>query len=108
MKGRFEFEEEIDESAIAIDLDNIQTNNSIFYIVSKRIIDIVGSLAGIILLSPLFLVVEILIKIEDPKGKVFFSQERNGSDYYSHYYKEGRKFNKSKKKKRKKSAEAMA
>ncbi len=70
MRGRFEFEEEIDESAIAIDLDNIQTNNSIFYIVSKRIIDIVGSLAGIILLSPLFLVVAILIKIEDPKGKV--------------------------------------
>lgn len=78
MKGRFEFEEEIDESAIAIDLDNIQTNNSIFYIVSKRIIDIVGSLAGIILLSPLFLAVAIIIKIEDPKGKVFFSQERNG------------------------------
>lgn len=78
MKGRFEFEEEIDESAIAIDLDNIQTNNSIFYIVSKRIIDIVGSLAGIILLSPLFLVVAILIKIEDPKGKVMFLHERVG------------------------------
>mgnify|MGYP000956107230 FL=1 len=76
MKDRFE--KEIDEAVIDIDLENIQTNNSIFYIVSKRIIDIIGSLAGLIFLSPLFLIVAILIKLEDPKGKVFFSQERNG------------------------------
>ena len=76
MKDRFE--EELDEAVIDIDLENIQTNNSIFYIVSKRIIDIIGSLAGLILLSPLFLIVAILIKLEDPKGKVFFYQERNG------------------------------
>ena len=72
------FEKELDEAVIDIDLENIQTNNSIFYIVSKRIIDIIGSLAGLIFLSPLFLIVAILIKLEDPKGKVFFSQERNG------------------------------
>ena len=72
------FEKELDEAVIDIDLENIQTNNSIFYIVSKRIIDIIGSLAGLIFLSPLFLIVSILIKLEDPKGKVFFSQERNG------------------------------
>ena len=76
MKDRFE--KELDEDVIDIDLENIQTNNSIFYIVSKRIIDIIGSLAGLIFLSPLFLIVSILIKLEDPKGKVFFSQERNG------------------------------
>ena len=40
--------------------------------------DIVCSLAGIIFLSPLFIVVAILIKLEDPKGKVFFRQERYG------------------------------
>ena len=51
---------------------------SILYPVTKRLIDIVGSLCGIILLSPLFLIVAILIKLEDPKGKVFFAQERNG------------------------------
>ena len=76
MKDRFE--KELDEAVIDIDLENIQTNNSTFYIVSKRIIDIIGSLAGLIFLSPLFLIVAILIKLEDPKGKVFFSQERNG------------------------------
>jgi len=75
---RVRFEHEVDESAIAIDLNNIETNNSMFYIVSKRIIDIIGSLTGIILLSPLFLAVAILIKLEDPKGKVFFGQEKNG------------------------------
>ena len=75
---RDRFEKELDEAVIDIDLENIQTNNSIFYIVSKRIIDIIGSLAGLIFLSPLFLIVAILIKLEDPKGKVFFSQERNG------------------------------
>ena len=78
MEQWFRFDEEIDENAIAIDLSDVVSNESAFYLVSKRIIDIVGSLCGIILLSPLFLIVAILIKLEDPKGKVFFAQERNG------------------------------
>ncbi|MBK1813884.1 sugar transferase [Clostridium sp. YIM B02505] len=47
------------------------------YTCIKRIIDIVGSFVGLILLSPLILVVSILIKI-DSDGAVFFSQERIG------------------------------
>lgn len=78
MDNRFKFEEEFDEDAIAIDYSDVLGKESIFYSVTKRLIDIVGSLCGIILLSPLFLIVAILIKIEDPKGKVFFAQERNG------------------------------
>ena len=78
MDNRFKFEEEFDESAIAIDFLDVLAKESIFYSVTKRLIDIVGSLCGIILLSPLFLIVAILIKLEDPKGKVFFAQERNG------------------------------
>ena len=78
MDNRFKFEEEFDESAIAIDFSDVLGKESIFYSVTKRLIDIVGSLCGIILLSPLFLIVAILIKLEDPKGKVFFAQERNG------------------------------
>ena len=35
-------------------------------------------MAGIIVLSPIFLIVAVLIKIEDPKGSIFFCQERNG------------------------------
>lgn len=78
MDNRFKFEEEFDEDAIAIDYSDVLVNESILYSVTKRLIDIVGSLCGIILLSPLFLIVAILIKLEDPKGKVFFTQERNG------------------------------
>ena len=78
MDNRFKFEEEFDEEAIAIDFSDVLGKESILYSITKRLIDIVGSLCGIILLSPLFLIVAILIKLEDPKGKVFFAQERNG------------------------------
>ena len=78
MDNRFKFEEEFDEVAIAIDFSDVLVKESILYSITKRLIDIVGSLCGIILLSPLFLIVAILIKLEDPKGKVFFAQERNG------------------------------
>ncbi len=43
----------------------------------KRIFDIVISLIGLIVLSPLFLIIAILIKL-DSKGDVIFKQERVG------------------------------
>ena len=58
----------------------IKPHDSSFYIAIKRIIDIIGSLIGIVILSPLFLIVAIAIKIEDPKGKVFFAQKRSGKN----------------------------
>lgn len=45
----------------------------------KRAFDIVSSLLGLIILSPLFLVCALLIKIEDG-GKVFFKQKRATKD----------------------------
>ena len=65
---------------INIDLgrDNIKVNDDKLYLFTKRMLDILGSLTGILLLSPIFLIVAICIKIEDPKGKIFFSQVRNG------------------------------
>lgn len=51
---------------------------TLFFEVSKRCVDIVASLTGLILLAPLFTVLAILIKLEDPKGAVFFSQTRIG------------------------------
>ena len=53
-----------------------QVNSNVNYIRIKRLLDIFGSLFGIILLSPIILIVAILIKIEDPKGPVFFKQVR--------------------------------
>lgn len=44
---------------------------------AKRTIDIVGSIAGLVLLSPLFLIIAILIKCTSP-GPVIFRQVRSG------------------------------
>ncbi|ALO05519.1 MULTISPECIES: sugar transferase [Lactiplantibacillus] len=44
----------------------------------KRVFDFVASLLGLIILSPLFLIIAIAIKAEDPKGSVFYSQTRLG------------------------------
>ncbi|ELC8330633.1 sugar transferase [Clostridium perfringens] len=48
------------------------------YLFFKRVIDILGSSFGLIILSPLFLIVAIAIKVEDSKGHVLFSQKRVG------------------------------
>lgn len=45
--------------------------------ISKRLVDIVGSFCGIIILSPLLLIVAIIIKATS-KGPVIFKQERVG------------------------------
>ncbi|WP_462410338.1 sugar transferase [Neobacillus sp. Marseille-QA0830] len=57
---------------------SIPVNNGKIYLFSKRLIDMIGASCGIILLSLLLLIIGILIKIEDPKGKVFFAQKRVG------------------------------
>ncbi|EQK43954.1 bacterial sugar transferase family protein [[Clostridium] bifermentans ATCC 638] len=49
------------------------------YAMSKRLIDIFMSLIGIIILSPVFLITAILIKIES-KGPVIFKQMRAGRE----------------------------
>ncbi|WJP98489.1 sugar transferase [Macrococcus bovicus] len=48
----------------------------------KRMVDIIGSLTGLIIFSPIFLGVSYLIYKED-KGPVFFVQERSGKDNIS-------------------------
>ena len=48
------------------------------YLFFKRLIDILGSGFGLIILSPVFLIVAIAIKFEDSKGSVLFSQKRVG------------------------------
>ena len=45
----------------------------------KRFVDIVASSIGLILLSPLFAIVAVIIKVTSP-GPVFFKQERLGKD----------------------------
>ena len=59
-------------------IEQIKVNDSTVYTIIKRLMDVVLSLIGIIVLSPVFIIVAILIKIEDPRGKIIFSQKRNG------------------------------
>lgn len=67
-------------------IENERSN--ILYEVIKRIIDVVASFTGLILLSPLILIVSILIKLES-KGEVIFKQKRvglNGKEFYMYKF----------------------
>lgn len=69
---------QLDEQSVKEELSGLSNNINNSYLVLKRIVDIIGASAGILLLSPIFIIVTILIKLEDPKGSVFFGQERCG------------------------------
>lgn len=56
----------------------IYVNNKKCYLFLKRVIDILGSIVGLILFLPISVLISIAIKIEDPKGKILFCQERVG------------------------------
>lgn len=58
----------------------VQINNSRVYIISKRVIDIICSLLGLIILMPVLLIIAILIKLEDRSGPALFKQIRVGKD----------------------------
>ncbi|AIC96103.1 sugar transferase [Shouchella lehensis] len=60
--------------------EEIRINNSFFYLISKRSVDIIASIIGMMCLAPALLFVATLIKIEDPRGPVFFKQIRVGKD----------------------------
>ena len=55
-----------------------------FYLKIKRMMDIILSLLGLIILSPVFLIIIIAIKL-DSKGPVLFKQKRVGK-YKSHFF----------------------
>ncbi|MFT8322309.1 MAG: sugar transferase [Bacillus sp. (in: firmicutes)] len=59
---------------------HIFVNEKKGYLYQKRLLDICFALMGIICLGLIFLIVSLLIKIEDPKGKIFFKQTRIGKD----------------------------
>ena len=54
-----------------------KTKNERGYLVLKRIIDFIAALIGIILLSPIFLVISAIIRI-DSKGPIVFGHVRKG------------------------------
>ncbi|MBU3111437.1 sugar transferase [Clostridium lacusfryxellense] len=56
-----------------------KNKKNIGYFILKRIIDVIGALSGLILISPVLIIVAIWIKL-DSKGPVFFAQSRVGQD----------------------------
>jgi lipopolysaccharide/colanic/teichoic acid biosynthesis glycosyltransferase len=68
-------EGKITAKEITFDADN----KGIIYYFIKRTIDLIGSIAGIIILSPVFIITAITIKL-DSKGPVFYVQHRVGKD----------------------------
>lgn len=68
------FDGKSNDNAINIDYQD----KRYIYRVFKRVFDFLASLFGLIILSPLFLIIAIAIKVEDPKGPVFYSQVRLG------------------------------
>ena len=62
---------------IKLGFESKPTKESIFYEFTKSFIDIIGSLIGLVVLSPIFIIIAIIIKITS-KGSVLFSQKRVG------------------------------
>lgn len=60
--------------------ETVRINDSRSYIISKRFFDILISGLGLLIGSPFFALISLIIKIEDPKGPVFFSQTRVGKN----------------------------
>ncbi|MEX3618257.1 sugar transferase [Paenibacillus glucanolyticus] len=57
-----------------------EEKSKLVYLMIKRTIDIICALVGLLLLAPFFLIVSILIKLEDPQGSIFFYQTRIGKN----------------------------
>ncbi|HJC04496.1 sugar transferase [Ligilactobacillus hohenheimensis] len=62
-----------------ISLDRDRLNRQYGYRITKRVFDVIASLLGLVILSPVFLVLAICIKLDDG-GPVFYSQERIGKN----------------------------
>lgn len=61
---------------------NVKLENKpkVYYLILKRLLDIIGASVGLLFCLPVFLVIAALIKLEDPKGTVFFYQQRVGKN----------------------------
>ena len=75
-----EIEENLNVAAFTGLENSVAAQSKPFYLRCKRMTDFVLALVGLILLSPVFLIVALLIKWDDPKGTVFFGQQRVGKD----------------------------
>ena len=81
LKGGFSLKQEIAEKSLGEqELPIVVLEDIPIYEWNKRILDCVLSFIGLIILSPLFVIVAVLIKVSDRNGPVFFTQVRVGKD----------------------------
>ena len=61
----------------------------IFYLICKRLFDILGSLVGLFITFPFMCILYIIYQIGDNRGPLFFKQKRIGKDgkpFYIHLF----------------------
>ncbi|MCM3225248.1 sugar transferase [Terribacillus saccharophilus] len=59
-------------------VDNLVEKVKPTYLFTKRSMDVIFSLLGVIILLPVFIVISVLLKTENIKGDIFFKQKRVG------------------------------
>lgn len=69
----------MDNLAVKTDVEFVRKEERKLYKILKRLMDICGAVVGLLLASPILLIVSVLIKLES-KGPVVFSQTRVGLD----------------------------
>lgn len=55
-------------------------NVSFYYLFTKRLIDLLGAIIGLVITSPLFVIISIMYCFGENKGPIFFKQLRYGKD----------------------------
>ena len=65
------------ENMIHIDAERL--NRQYFYRGIKRLFDVVASAIGVVVISPVLLIIAICIKVDDPHGPVFYTQTDTNS-----------------------------
>ena len=63
-----------------IHIDERKLQHQYGYRFIKRLFDVVASSVAVVIISPVFLIIAIAIKINDPAGPVFYTQTRVGKD----------------------------
>lgn len=81
---------QVDETSatLVVDRENTQnliqqnevhvTKENLSYVISKRVFDILFSIMALLVLGVGIVLIYVFLKLNDPKGKVFFSQSRFG------------------------------
>ncbi|OOQ99263.1 multidrug MFS transporter [Bacillus mycoides] len=63
-----------------LEQSTLEIKNNNIYLCAKRIMDLLGAIVGLIVFSPIFLLISILYMTGDNKGPIFFKQIRMGKD----------------------------